>query len=73
MKITYITAFSLAFFMSGCSYFTFNASMCDEIMSDPHSTIPKECRPYNEEDATKAFKNEKTNKSKDENSVEFNK
>ncbi len=73
MKKIYIISFVLAFMLSGCSYFTFNASMCDEIMSDPHATIPKECRPYDEEEATKAFKNEKEDKSKDESSVEFNK
>ena len=70
---TYITSLALVFIMSGCSYFTFNASMCDQIASDPHATIPKECRPYNEDEATKAFNNEKDSKLKDEESVEFNK
>ncbi|MCD6259829.1 MAG: hypothetical protein RBR54_11290 [Sulfurimonas sp.] len=41
--------------LSGCSYFTINATMCDEIASDPHANVPKECRKYSEEDAQKAF------------------
>lgn len=45
----------VVFLVSGCSYFTINATMCEEIMSDPHATIPKECRKYSEEDAQKAF------------------
>jgi uncharacterized protein YceK len=73
MKI-YILSFTIALFMSGCSYFTLNATMCEQIAADPNQTIPKECRVYNEEEATKAFKDEKNNaKGSDEESVEFNK
>lgn len=46
--------FILAFIVSGCSYFTFNGVMCDQIASDPTATIPTECRNYNEEMAEKA-------------------
>lgn len=58
---------------SGCSYFTFNATMCDQIASDPHQTMPEECRNYSEEEAGKAF--DKTNKQQTEVSeiIEFNK
>jgi hypothetical protein len=73
MKTAYITSLIFAFFLSGCSYFTFNATMCDQIASDPHSTIPKECRQYNEDEATKAFNKGNKNKLKDDESVEFNK
>jgi len=45
---------------SGCSNMTFNATMCDQIASDPHATMPEECRNYVEEEAQKAF--DKTNK-----------
>jgi hypothetical protein len=41
--------------LGGCSYFTFNAVMCDRVISDPNTqNIPLECRPYREEDAAKA-------------------
>jgi len=60
-----------AFFFSGCSYFTFNANMCNEIASDPHATVPEECRVYNEAEAQKAF--DKTDKKQSSESIEFNK
>lgn len=63
------------FFLSGCSHFTFSASMCDQIASDPHATVPKECRNYNEEEAAKAFDNTKHKQQQDEieQIIEFNK
>ncbi len=63
-----------ALLLTGCSHFTFNASMCEQIASDPHATMPEECRNYVEEEAEKAFdntKNDRTDFQKDE--VEFNK
>ncbi len=60
--------------LTGCSHFTFNAAMCDQIASDPHATMPEECRNYMDEDAQKAFDNtrhERKDFQKDE--VEFNK
>lgn len=62
-----------ALVFSGCSYFTFNKTMCDEIASDPHNTLPQECMQYSEEEAEKAFN--KTDKKPDDISeiVEFNK
>jgi hypothetical protein len=45
----------MAFMVSGCSYFTFNGTMCDEIASDPQATVPQECRNYDEKKADKAF------------------
>lgn len=59
------------FIFSGCSYFTFNATMCTEIASDPHATVPEECRVYNEEEAQKAF--DKTKNKQSSESIEFNK
>jgi len=73
MKITFISSLALVLMMNGCSYFTFNATMCEKIASDPHATIPPECRVYNEEEATKAFNKENKNKLTDDESVEFNK
>jgi hypothetical protein len=63
------------FFLGGCSHFTINASMCDQIASDPHATVPKECRNYNEEEAAKAFDNTKHKQQQDEieQIIEFNK
>ena len=64
----------VALLLSGCSYFTFNATMCEQIASDPHATMPEECRNYIDEEAQKAFDNTKhdTQESK-EDIVEFNK
>jgi hypothetical protein len=70
MNKIYILAI-LAF--TGCSNFTFNANMCDQIASEPGATIPKECIPYIEEEAQKAF--DKTNEKQEskENIIEFTK
>ncbi|MBU0720028.1 hypothetical protein KJ877_01660 [bacterium] len=58
----------------GCSQFTFNASMCEQVASDPHATIPKECRNYNEQEAEKAFnKTKHDQKQSTEEIIEFNK
>ena len=51
----YKTAILLALLMSGCSYFTFNATMCEEIASQPNKTVPQECKNYDEKEADKAF------------------
>lgn len=69
----YITSFVLAFVFGGCSYFTFNATMCDQIMSDPNAIVPQECRVYNEDEATKAFNNDKKSSFDSNDSVEFDK
>ena len=45
----------MMFMVNGCSYFTFNASMCDNIASDPQATMPQECQDYDEKKADKAF------------------
>jgi hypothetical protein len=59
---------------SGCSHFTFNAPMCDQLASDPHATIPAECRNYNEKEAEKAFNKTKDSKqSVDEDIIKFQK
>lgn len=42
------------FLFSGCSYFEFNAAMCDKNFADQQS-IPQECRNYKEAEAKKAF------------------
>ena len=62
------------FAFSGCSHFTFNTSMCEQIASDPHATVPQECRNYVEEEAQKAFDNTKhKQQTSDEEIIEFNK
>ena len=61
------------FAFSGCTHFTFNASMCDQIASDPQATVPTECRSYYEEEAEKAFNNVKNKKqTTDKEIIEFN-
>lgn len=61
----------LPLLFSACSHFTFNAAMCDQIASDPHATMPAECRIYNEEDADKAFNNTKNKSMESNESIEF--
>ncbi len=68
-KIYLITIFTL----TGCSNVTFNAVMCDEIASDPHATIPQECRIYSEEEAEKAFSKTEDKKESREDIIEFSK
>ena len=51
----FISGLSLLLVMSGCStHFAINGMMCDEIASDPFSTIPSECRNYVDVAAKKA-------------------
>jgi len=61
------------FLFGGCSYVTFNATMCDEIASDPQATVPQECQQYNEEKAQKAFDNKKETSTEISEIIEFNK
>ena len=64
----------LVLLLTSCSHFTFNATMCDEIASDPHATMPEECRNYNEDEAKKAFDNTKHDRKESKDDiVEFNK
>jgi len=64
----------LAFVFTGCAGITVNGTMCEEIASQPNSTLPKECRNYVKEDAQKATdKYKKEFESKKEDLVEFNK
>jgi len=64
---------SLALFFNGCSYFKYNATMCEDIASDPNSMLPSECKDYIEADATKAFNNtNKKDKDGSSNLIEFN-
>jgi len=59
--------------LTGCSYFKYNATMCENIASDPTATIPQECQDYIEEDAQKAFDNTKDDiKQSVGDTVEFN-
>ncbi len=50
----------------GCSHFSINGMMCDQIISDPFATIPRECRNYDEELAEIASKGKKEILSPDE-------
>ncbi len=62
----------LVIFLSGCSHFRINAAMCESIASDPHATMPEECRNYVEEDAQKAFDNIKNENKQSTDLIEFN-
>lgn len=61
------------FILSGCSHFTFNATMCDQIANDPNAVIPQECRNYSEEEAEKAFNKTTKKPVSNEEILEFNK
>ena len=63
----------LLFLLAGCSNMEFNAAMCNEIASDPHATMPKECRNYVEAEAQKAFDKTKDKQESRENIIKFSK
>ncbi len=63
----------LLFLFAGCSNITFNATMCDQIASDPHATVPQECRNYSEEEAEKAFNKTQEKEESKENIIKFSK
>ena len=58
-------------FFTACSYFSINATMCEQIASDPLANIPEECRIYNEEEATKSFNNTQNKRMESDESIEF--
>ena len=62
----------LLLLLCGCSNWKINAAMCEQLASEPNSTIPKECKDYNEKEAKKAFDNLKNKKQSKEDIVEFN-
>ena len=59
--------------LAGCSNVTFNATMCDQIASDPHATMPQECRNYSEKEAEKAFNKIEDEKKVSDTDIEFSK
>jgi len=64
---------STLFLMSGCSYFTFNAAMCEKIASDPNAVVPEECQNYDEERADKAFNRVVNDKKVSDKDIKFDK
>lgn len=60
-----------AFVLSGCTHFTINTTMCDEIALQPGQVIPKECRNYNEKEADKAFNKVVDDKKVSDKDIEF--
>jgi hypothetical protein len=67
-----LIAFAFTLVLSACSYFTMNATMCDQIASEPGVTIPQECRNYNEEEADKAFNKLVEEKKVSDKDIQFN-
>jgi len=61
------------FLFAGCSNIEFNATMCDQIASDPHATMPEECRNYSEKEAEKAFNKTVDEKKVSDKDIEFHK
>jgi len=68
----FILVFSFLF--SGCSYFEFNAAMCDKVGSEQTPEMIEKCRNYKEEEAEKAFNKTKIKSSSElEDALEFKK
>lgn len=61
----------IPFLFSACSYFTFNAAMCEQLASDPNAIMPTECRNYDEKEADKAFFKNKVEVEIDGEDIEF--
>ena len=59
--------------ISGCSNFTVTATMCDKIASEPGTTMPQECRAYNEKEADRAFHKIANEKKISEKDIKFEK
>ncbi len=71
-KLIFIVTLSLtgSLFVA-CSHFTFNATMCEQIASDPQAIMPEECRIYNEEEADKSFHNLHNKRMESNETIEF--
>ncbi len=61
------------FLLTACSNMEFNATMCNQIASDPHATVPEECRNYVEAEAQKAFDKVSDKQESRENVIKFTK
>ena len=69
----YKIAILVALSFSGCSYFTFNVAMCEQIASDPNAVMPQECQNYDKEKADKAFNKVVEEKKTSNKDIEFDK
>jgi len=63
----------VSLFLSGCANFTINATMCDQIASEPNAVVPQECRNYNEDEADKAFHKVHEDKKVSDKDIKFDK
>jgi len=63
----------IALTLSGCSHFTINGTMCDQIASEPNAVMPEECRDYNEKEADKAFNKVVEEKKVSDKDIKFDK
>ena len=59
--------------LGGCSNFTVNATMCDQIASEPNAVVPQECRDYSEKEADKAFNKVVDEKKVSDKDIKFDK
>lgn len=64
---------TVALIISGCSYFSVNATMCDQIASEPNSVVPQECQKYDKKKAEKAFNKVVNDKKVTDKDIEFSK
>ena len=69
----YKLAILTALILSGCSNFTINATMCEQIASEPNAVVPQECRDYNEKEANKAFNKVVDDKKVADKDIKFDK
>lgn len=63
----------IALFLSGCSNFTVNATICEQIASEPNAVVPQECRVYDEKEADKAFNKVVEEKKVSDKDIKFDK
>mgnify|MGYP006899575031 FL=1 len=63
----------LLLIISGCSNFTINATMCEQMASEPNAVIPQECQKYSEKKAQKSFDKFKDKHKNNEDIIKFSK
>ena len=69
----YKYALILVLALSGCSHFTINGTMCDQVANEPNAMLPQECKDYNEKEADKSFDKVVEEKKVSDKDIKFDK
>ena len=59
------------FLLNGCSYFTINSTMCEQVAGEPNVVMSQECKDYSEKDAEKAFNKVRDDKKVSDKDIKF--